>query len=203
MRLYNSVGPNPRAVRMFMAERGVDVPLTEVDLRGGENRREPFLAINPAGQLPALELDDSTVLTEVTAICEYLDEITPGASLLGTDARQRAETRMWVRRIDLRILEPMANGFRYSQGLKMFEARIRCLPEAADGLKAVAQDGLRWLDAQMGAREWVCGSRFTLADVLLFCVLDFGTKVGQPVDPALGWVVGHHARTAARASASA
>ncbi|MGH7094883.1 MAG: glutathione S-transferase N-terminal domain-containing protein, partial [Stellaceae bacterium] len=71
MKLYNSIGPNPRAVRMFMAERGVDLPKVEVDLRAGENRQEPFLAKNPSGQCPALELDDGRVISEITAICEY------------------------------------------------------------------------------------------------------------------------------------
>ena len=134
MRLYNSIGPNPRVVRMFMAERGIDLPKTEIDLRGGENRREPFLHKNPAGQSPALELDDGTVLAEITAICEYLDEITPGQSLIGSTPEQRAETRMWTRRIDLNIVEPMANGFRYSDGLKMFQNRLHCIPQAADDL---------------------------------------------------------------------
>src|ERR1700689_4895966 len=101
MLLYNSIGPNPRVVRMFMAERGIEIPKTEVDLRGGENRRPPFLAKNPAGQSPALELDDGTVLAEITAICEYLDEIAPGPSLIGSTPKERAETRMGSRRIDL------------------------------------------------------------------------------------------------------
>jgi len=78
MLLYNSIGPNPRVVRMFMAERGIDIPKIEIDLRGGENRREPYLSKNPAGQSPALELDDGTILAEITAICEYLDETTLG-----------------------------------------------------------------------------------------------------------------------------
>lgn len=151
MKLYNSVGPNPRMVRMFMAEKGFDVPKVEVDLRGGENRREPYASkVNPAGQCPALELDDGTVLAEITAICEYVDEKkkdTP--SLIGNTPEERATTRMWTRRIDLNIAEPAINGFRFSQGLKLFENRIRCIPEAADGLKAAAQDKLKWLDGLM------------------------------------------------------
>ena len=112
MLLYNSVGPNPRVVRIFMAERGIELPRVEVDLRGGENRAAPYLAKNPSGQCPALELDDGTVIAEITAICEYLDEVTPGPSLIGSTPQERAETRMWARRVDLNILEPMANGFR-------------------------------------------------------------------------------------------
>jgi glutathione S-transferase len=125
MKLYNSGGPNPRMVRMFMAEKGFDVPKVDIDLRGGENRREPFVSkVNPAGQCPALELDDGTVLAEITAICEYVDEKKKDtASLIGDTPEERARTRMWTRRIDLNIAEPATNGFRFSQGLKMFENR--------------------------------------------------------------------------------
>src|SRR5437879_3717211 len=125
MKFYNSVGPNPRMVRMFMAEKGFEVPKVDVDLRGGENRREPYLEVNPSGQTPALELDDGTVLAEITAICEYLDEKkkdTP--SLIGDSPEERAKTRMWTRRIDLNVAEPALNGFRFAEGLKMFQSRV-------------------------------------------------------------------------------
>src|SRR5580692_11113631 len=183
MQLYNSIGPNPRVVRMFMAERGIDIPKVEIDLRGGENRREPYLSKNPAGQSPALELDDGTVLAEITAICEYLDETAPGPSLIGSTPRERAETRMWTRRIDLNIVEPMANGFRFSEGLKLFQNRVHTIPAAATDLKQIAQEKLAWLDGQMAGKTWVCGNRFTLADILLFAFVDFGGSVGQKLDP--------------------
>jgi len=138
MKLYNSMGPNPHVVRMFLAEKGLDIPLEKVDLMGGENRREPFLTKNPAGQLPTLELEDGAAIAEITVICEYLEETHPNPPLIGTTPRERAETRMWVRRVDLNICEPMTSGFRYSQGLQLFQNRMRCLPEAADGLKAMA-----------------------------------------------------------------
>src|SRR5579872_23682 len=159
MLLYNSIGPNPRAVRMFMAERGVEVPKVEVDLIGGENRREPYLAKNPSGQCPALQLDDGSIISEITAICEYIDEVGPGPSLIGKTPQEKAETRMWTRRIDLNILEPMANGFRFAEGLKLFQNRIRCIPQASADLKATAQDGLAWLDRLMSGKDFVCGSR--------------------------------------------
>ena len=205
MKLYDSVGPNPRVVRMFMAERGIEAPRVAVDLRGGENRRPPYTAKNPAGQLPCLELDDGTVLAEITAICEYLDETAPGghSPLIGATPLERAECRMWTRRVDLNIAEPLANGFRFSEGLKLFENRTRCVPEAAAGLKAMAQDKLRWLDGLMAGRPFLCGGRLTLADVLLFAFVDFGNRIGQPIDPALGNVSAHHARLAARPSAAA
>lgn len=202
MKLYTSIGPNPRVVKMFLAEKGLDVERIEVDLRSGENRREPYLAVNPAGQTPALVLESGARLTEITAICEYLEEVTPHPPLIGTNAEERALTRMWVRRVDLKICEPMANGFRFAEGLPMFESRMRCLPEAAPGLKAVAQDGIAWLEENFQG-PWITGGRFTLADILLFSFLDFGGMVGQPLDPKYAKVGDWFARVKARPSAAA
>ena len=204
MKFYNfAPAPNPRVVRMFMAERGIEVPHVDLDLRGGENRREAYMAKNPLGTLPALEMDDGWVLSEITAICEYLDETTPGVSLIGSNARERAETRMWTRRIDLNIVEPMTAGFRYAEGLKMFQDRIHCIPQAAGDLKQVAQEKLAWLDKQMEGKTWVCGDRFSLADILLFAFLEFGDRVGQKYSPELKNIAAWHARMKERPSAAA
>lgn len=203
MQLYNSIGPNPKVVRMFMAEKGIKLPTVEVDIRGGENRREPFLVKNPAGQCPALELDDGTILAEITAICEYLDEKYPGPSLIGSTPEQRAETRMWTRRIDLNIVEPMANGFRYSDGLKMFQDRMHCIPAAGEDLKQIAQEKLAWLDRLMAGKQFVCGNRLTLADILLFGFVDFFNGVRQPINQDNKNIVAWHERMKARPSAEA
>ncbi len=203
MLFYDSVGPNPQVVRVFAHERGIALNSTRIDLRGGENRQPAYMAKNPAGQMPCLELPDGTVLTEITALCEYLDEVSPGPSLIGATPVERAQTRMWTRRIDLNIVEPLTNGFRFSQGLKLFENRIHCIPQAADDLKQIAQEKLIWLNGLMGSNRFICGDRLTLADILLFCFLDFGAKVGQPINPANGWIVAHHAMMAARPSAQA
>ncbi len=201
MKLYNSRGPNPKMVRMFIAEKGLEVPMVEVDIRGLENRREPYLQINPAGQCPALELDDGNIVTEITAICEYLEDTHPEPALIGSTAAEKAETRMWVRRIDLNICELMGNGFRFGEGLEMFRERIRCLPEAADGLKAIAQDKLTWLDGLMAGKTFVVGERFTLADVLLFAFLEFGERVGQQLPAERENLTAWYARVAERPSA--
>ncbi|MCY4592964.1 MAG: glutathione S-transferase family protein [Alphaproteobacteria bacterium] len=203
MKLYQSIGPNPHVVRMFMAEKNMDIPMETVDLMGGENRREAYLAVNPRGQSPALVTDSGLVVTEITAICEYLEDIHPAPALIGTTPDERGETRMWTRRIDLSFCEPAANGFRFSDGLKMFESRIRCVPEAADGLKAVAQDGLAWLDGQMQGKTWVCGDRFTLADIMLYCFLHFAARVGQPINEAHTNIAGFYERAGARPTAGA
>ncbi len=205
MLFYDSIGPNPKVVRMFMAERGISgIPSETIDLRGGENRREPFLSRNPAGTSPALTLDNGMVLAEITAICEYLDEIGPaGTTLIGKSPEERAETRMWVRRIDLHILEPMVNGFRYTDGLKMFENRIHCIPAAGDDLKAIGQEGVTWLDGLIGGRTFICGERLTLADILLFVFLDFFAAIKQPLNEANKNIVAWYGRMKARPSTAA
>src|ERR1044072_8574897 len=124
MKLYDSVGPNPRIVRMFMAEKGIEMPKQAVDLRKGENREAEDLKRNPHGQMPTLELDDGNYVSEITAICEYLEEKHPSPPLVGATPEERAECRMWTRGIDLNICEQLANGYRYGEGVKFFEKRI-------------------------------------------------------------------------------
>ena len=202
MKLFKSIGPNPRVVMMFMAEKGLALDMVDIDLRGGENRAAPYLKVNPSGQTPALELDDGSFLTEVTAICEYIEEGMPQPSLIGVTPEERAQTRMWTRRVDLKVCEPMANGFRFGEGLPMFKDRMRCLPDASPGLKAIARDGLEWMESQFHG-PWLVGGRFTLADILLFSFLDFGAVVGQPLDPKLPKLNDWFARVKARPSAAA
>ena len=203
MKFYNSIGPNPRVVRMFMAEKGLKIPFVEVDLMKGENRKEPYLKVNPHGQLPALELDDGSAICEITAICEYLEDTNPAPALIGTNPKEKGECRMWTRRVDLNVCEPLANGFRFSQGLGLFKDRIVTVPEAADGLKRIARDRLKWVDERMAGREFICGSRFTLADTLLFCFIDFGGQVGQPLEASNSNLAAWFERVKGRPSASA
>lgn len=203
MKFYNSIGPNPRVVRMFMAEKGITIPTEEVDLMKGDNRREPYLQKNSFGQMPALELDGGHAVTEITVICEYLEDKHPTPALIGDTPEKKAETRKWTRRIDLNICEPMANGFRFSQGLALFKDRIPTVPEAADGLKGIAQHYLKKLDGEIAGKEFVCGKRFTLADILLFAFVDFGGQVGQPLNPEFKNLTAWFARVKERPSAKA
>ena len=203
MRYYDSLGPNPRALRMFLLEKGLDLPKIDVDLLGAENRRGSYLEKNPGGQLPALELDDGRVLGETVAIYEYLEEKHPRPPLIGATPEERAETRMWARRIELNITEHLYNGFRYAEGIELFRERMRVLPEAADGLKAIVRDKLAWLDGLMGKKRFVAGDRFTIADIMLYVALDFGGTVGQPLDPELAHVRAWMARIGERPSTEA
>jgi len=189
---------------MFAAEKGLDFDETiTVDLMQGENRQEPYLSKNPAGQVPCLELASGQFIAETIAICEYLEERQPTPALIGNNPEERAETRMWVRRVEWKVIQPMADGFRFAEGQPLFKDRMRVIPEAADGLKATAQDGLQWLDEQIAGRDTIVPGRFSLADVALYSFLEFGSSVGQPLDPAHTVVGAWFAATAKRESASA
>ena len=204
MKLYNSVGPNPHVVRMYAAECGIALELEEVDLMGGANRQADYLKLNPSGQLPCLETEAGNLIAEVTAICEYIDEKADGVTLMGTTDEARANTRMWTRRIDLGICEPLANGFRYSEGLPIFKDRMTTIPAAADGLKQIARENMSWLNDQMDdGRPFIGGTGVSLADVVLYCFLNFGKAIGQPYDVELGnlhaWFESMNARETATA----
>ena len=203
MKLHDGLGPNPRLVRMFIAEKKLDIASEVVDLMAGANRREPYTSKNAFGQLPSLELDDGRVISETVVICEYLDELHPEPPLIGRSPEERAEARMWLRRVELHVTEPLANGFRFGEGRKLFEGRIRLIPQAADDLKALAREGLAKLDGLIAGRSFIAGERLTLADIVLFAFLDFGNSVGQKLDPANRNLSTWFARMAARPSAAA
>jgi len=203
MKLFNSMGPNPHVVRMFIAEMGIDIETIEIDLMGGENRQDSYLKKNPSGQLPALELDDGSFLAEITVICEYLDELNGHTNLIGTNPQERAETKMWTRRIDLQIIEPLTNGFRYAEGYDLFKDRLHLIPEAANDLKAIAQERLTWLDKQLEGKEFICGDRFSLADIMFYCFLHFGSTVGQSINQDNTNIVSLYEKIGIRESASA
>ena len=204
MKLYDSIGPNPKIVRMFAAEKGFAFAETvKVDLRGGENRQAAYLAKNPAGGLPSVELPGGKVIAETIVICELIEETQPQPARIGTNAADRAETRMWVRRVEWKIIQPMTDGFRFSEGLPLFKARVHTLPDAAPGLKEIAQGGFKWLDAQLAGRDTIVPGRFTLADVTLFCIAEFGGGVGQKIPADCANVQRWFEATKARPSAKA
>lgn len=179
-RLYDSFGMNPRIVRFYLAEKGIDVPRREVDILGAENRRDDYLQMNPAGQLPTLELSDGKFIAETAAIIEYLEELHPEPPLIGSTPEERATTRMWWRRVEIGICRPMVLGFYYSEAIDLFKTRFKCYPEQAEAQKEIARAGLRWLDGVMNA-PWLAGERFTVADICLYCYIDQLCEVGQPI----------------------
>lgn len=183
-RLYDSFGMNPRMIRFYLAEKGIDVPRQKVDILGAENRRADHLQRNPAGQLPTLELSDGTFIAETAAIIEYLEELHPEPALIGSTAKERAITRMWWRRVEIGICRPMVLGFYYSEALDLFKTRFKCYPEQGDTQKEIARTGMKWLDGVM-SEPWLAGERFTVADICLYCYIDQLCDVGQPIPEGL------------------
>jgi glutathione S-transferase len=182
--LFDSFGMNPRIVRFYLAEKRIDVPRREVDILGAENRREGYLQVNPAGQLPTLELSDGTRIAETAAIIEYLEELHPEPPLIGSTAKERAVTRMWWRRVEMGICRPMVLGFYYGEALDLFKTRFKCYPEQAEAQKEIARTGMRWLDGVMN-EPWLAGDRFTAADICLYCYIDQLCDVGQRIPDEL------------------
>lgn len=203
MLLLDALSPAPRTVRMYLAEKRLTLPMQQVDVFAGENREAPYLAHNPAGQTPALVLDDGTCIAESAAIMEYLEELHPDPPLLGATPVQRAQTRQWLRRCELNITENIHNAYHYAEGLARFSNRIPVAPDAAAGLKRVAQDRLAWLDGMLDGRPFITGNRFTAADIWLYVWLDFASSVGQPFDRRLHNLAPWFDRIATRPSASA
>lgn len=178
MLLYHGARPNPRAVRMFLLEKGITIPMRDLDVDKGENRKPEFVARNPSGQVPVLELDDGFWLAESGAIFQYLEDIHPEPALIGNTAQERAETRMWQRRVERRITEPLYAAFHYGKGLTMYQERMLVLPECVPGLTTLMRDGMYWLNSLLSERATIVPQRFTVADIVLYAAVDFGNGVG-------------------------
>ena len=174
MKFFNSLGPNPQTVRMFAAEKGLNLPRPEVDVMASEHRQPPYSVQNPMMQTPAFETDDGQIIVELTAICEYLEELYPDPPLIGSTPGERAETRMWLRRLDLNILEARSRAFRATAGRDYYLDKIKLLSvSAANELQVLVEDRILWLDQQMAGKTWICGDRFTLADIMFYCFMAF------------------------------
>lgn len=201
--LLDALSPAPRCVRMALAEKQLQLPRRQIDVFSGENRQVPYLDLNPAGQTPALQLAGGLVISESMAIIEYLEELVPQPALIGDTPLERAQTRQWQRCVELNITEFIHNAYHYAEGLPRFQGRIPVAPEAAAGLKTVAQNRLQWLDQMLTGRTWIVGARFSVADIWLYVWLDFAASVGQAWDLQLPWLGPWFARVAKRPSALA
>ncbi len=202
MKLYDStIAPNPKRVRMFLAEKGIEIELEEVDIGKAKNREPAFLAINPMGTLPVLELDDGTHLAESLVICEYFEDLQPEPPLFGRTAQERANTRMWERRMELELMYPLLGAFRHSTSF--FKGRITQIPEIVEPSRAAAAKCFAWLNQELGGRDFIAGDEFTAADITLFCTVEFGKAVGEKYDSSLTNLVRWNESVSARPSAAA
>ncbi|WP_317932879.1 glutathione S-transferase family protein [Halioxenophilus sp. WMMB6] len=202
MKLYTGLGTNSQVVRHFARLKGVTLAEQWVDIATGENRAPAFLAKNSLGQVPVLELASGQCISQVTAICEYLEDEYPSPPLIGRSAEEKAETRMWLRRLDLLILEPLVSAFRYGPGLPYYQKLQHCIPGASAELKLVAEENLAWLNRELAGRSSLCRGRFTLADIMLFAFVEFaGAALALAItgEHLIAWQVAarHHLATGA------
>jgi glutathione S-transferase len=181
MKIYDFFGaPNPKKLRVFLAEKGLKVPLEPVDIVSGQNRQPEFLKRNPLGGLPVLELDDGSCLSESLAIMEYFEETHPNPPMIGTSAVERARVRRLERIAELGVLSNIATIFQNTH--PFMAGRLKQLPEAAENAKTRLAANLKALDDEIGNRPFVAGERPTIADCTLLASLDFAEFAGVPLD---------------------
>jgi len=201
MKLYDAIGPHPSVVRMFIAEKGVEIPAEILVLGIGHGRNAAHLARNPMGEAPVLETDEGHHISEIVAICEYLEELFPEPCLIGTTPLERAETRMWARRVDLHVCVPLYAGYRSNtQGLLRASNGLP-VPRDVEEPRLMASIALDWVDQQLHGRDYLCGDRFSFADIMLYCFLIFGETSGQFLEPDWTALAAWRERVAARPSA--
>jgi glutathione S-transferase len=202
VKIYDSkTAPNPRRVRIFLAEKGIEVPYEQVDIGKADNRTPEFRKKNPLGVLPVLELDDGTCIAESVAICRYFEESYPTPPLLGVGARERAVVEMWQRRIEFEVFLPITQVFRNTHAF--FKGRIPQVPEWGEVCRAAAESRLGWLDEELADREFIAGNDYTVADITALCGIDFGRVTGIRIKPEQKNLARWHAAVSARPSAKA
>lgn len=203
MKLYDGGrAPNPRRVRIFLAEKGIEVPLVPVDM-GAMGHRSPEVASrNPLRRLPVLELDDGTIITESVAICRYFEETHPEPSLFGTGAVGKAKVEMWQRRMELNFLSAVASAFRHLHPA-MKEWEVPQIAEWGEANKPKVLDFLAFLDSELANREFIAGDAFSIADITGMIGIDFMKPARIAVPDECSNVRRWYAAVASRPSAAA
>jgi glutathione S-transferase len=203
MKLYNehNPAPNPRRVRIFLAEKELAIALVHVPMRQGAHKSSEFLVKNPLGQVPVLELDDGTTLSESIAICRYLEELHPKPALFGENAWQRAQVEMWTRRIEFALMSRIGavwvNTHKYTAHLG---TQYKDFGEAS---RVRAIKTMHWLNDELQDREFIATDHFSMADIVALTTIDFATFIGIETPPELTHLSAWHTRVSARPSAAA
>ncbi|MDA8952791.1 glutathione S-transferase family protein [Pseudomonadales bacterium] len=204
MKLHEAPSPNARRVHIFMSELGIECERVAVDIRAAENLSAEFLAKNPGGRVPVLELDDGTFIGESVAICRYLESIAPSTGapkLFGDDGLAAAQIDMWQRRVEFNFLLELAGAFRNLTGV--FKDRETCVKEWGEVCAERAPKALDMFDAQLGKSEYLAGEHFSIADITLGISLDFASMVKVFELPELPNITRWKTQMDARASFSA
>jgi glutathione S-transferase len=203
MLLYHDPrAPNPRRVRIFLAEKNVAYDTIEVLISAAAHQTPEFRRKNPLALLPVLELPDGRVLRESMAICRYLEELYPEPNLFGADAWERAQIEQWNRHAELELLVPISQVFRNTN--KFWVGRIKQAPEFGEIMRELVAGRFDWLEGELGQRPYLAGQRFTVADITALCAIDFGKVASIRIDPATHpHLAAWHARVSERPSTKA
>lgn len=204
MKLYNAPmpAPNPRRVRIFLAEKGASVPLADIAIMKREHKSPEHMARNSLGQVPTLELDDGTMISETVAICRYLESLYPEPPLFGRSALEQAQVDMWVRRIEFAVMTPVGMFWRHAHP---FTAAV-VVPQYKDfgeSNRAHYERALGWLDGELAGKDFLLGKDYAMADICLLSTVDFADWIGLAVPDNLKNVKAWHARVSERPSAKA
>ena len=203
MKLYGAPmpAPNPRRVRIFLAEKGVDLAETPIDLRKREHKSPQHRARNSLGQVPTLELDGGTTISETVAICRYFEAIRPEPPLFGETAVEMAQVDMWVRRIEFVLMAPVGNFWRHAHPFTA--ALMTQFKDFGESNREAYAGAQRWLDRELEGRTFIAGETFTMADICTLTTVDFAAWIGLPLDAERARLAAWHERVSARPSAAA
>ena len=181
MKLYNANSGNTKRVRIFLAEKGAEVPRVELEL-GVDTRTPEFRKLNSLGELPVLQLDDGRVITESLAICRYFEAVFPDPPLMGNDPLEQAQIDMWSQRIHTQLFTTYGNFVRHS--ISLFADVMEQVPAFADAQRRAIPEKWTWLDAEMSdGRAFIAGDTFSMADIHGMCVLMIADGLKLPVPP--------------------
>ena len=194
--------PNPRRVRIFLAEKNLKVPTELLSIVAGEHKKPEFLAVNPLGQIPALKLDDGDVITESLSICRFFEALNPDPPMFGKGPKGVAEVDMWVRRVELRLMVPVGMVWMHTHP---FTARV-VVPqytEFGESNRPRAIAAMRYFDESLAGRNWLAGKDYTIADITLLTTIDFAIFIGIAIPDDMPNLAAWHERASARPSAQA
>jgi glutathione S-transferase len=194
--------PNPRRVRIYLAEKGLSVATRQISIMTGEHKSPDFLAKYQLGQLPVLELDDGRMIGETISICRYFEALHPNPPLFGTDPLSVAEVDMWIRRAEFTLGAAVRNIWVHTHPLTAQVVKHQ-YTDFGESNRPLADSALRNFNAALSARSFLAGDQYTVADIALLTIVDFGKFIGVPVPEDCGFLLDWHARVSARPSASA
>ena len=204
MKLYGAPkpAPNPRRVRMFLAEKGIELAETPVDLATREHKSPEYREKNSLGQVPTLELDDGTTISETVAICRYFEELQPEPSLFGRTALEKAQVDMWVRRVEFQLMQPVGQFWRHAH--PRTAALLNQYKDFGESNRAAYSNAQRWLDGELAdGRPFIAGEALSMADICALSTVDFAHWIGLDIDADRPHLSAWHDRVRARPSADA